>query len=53
MRLRGKVVPPEPFIIKYEEVNERFLKWMNDVQTKLDNKVARMKEEQRQREWKS
>lgn len=52
-KLRGKGVPPEPFIIKYEEASERFLKWMNDVQTRLDNKVAQMKEEQRQREWKS
>jgi len=51
--LRGKSVPPEPFIIKYEEASERFLKWMKDVQTRLDNKVAQMKEEQRQREWKS
>lgn len=52
-RLRGKSVPPEPFIIKYEEASERFLKWMNDVQTRLDKKVSQMKEEQRQREWKS
>lgn len=52
-RLQGKNVPPEPFIIKYEEASERFLKWMNDVQTRLDNKVSQMKEEQRQREWKS
>ncbi|MBR1551969.1 MAG: hypothetical protein IJ632_06580 [Muribaculaceae bacterium] len=52
-KLRGKEVPPEPFIIKYEEKSKRFNKWMKDVQTKLDDKVARMKEEQRQREWKS
>lgn len=52
-KLRGKSVPPEPFIIKYEEASERFLKWMKDVQTRLDNKVAQMKEEQCQREWKS
>lgn len=49
----GKAVPDEPFIIKFEEKIERFLKWMDGVQSKLDEKVARMKEERRQREWKS
>lgn len=52
-KLRGKEVPPEPFLIKFEEKSERFLSWMDAVKVKLSEKEARMKEEQRQREWKS
>lgn len=49
-KLRGKEVPPEPFLNKFEEKSERFLAWMDSVKVKLSEKEARMKEAQRQRE---